>query len=160
MTAEEIQRYHSLFASIPRVVAISLVSAIIALAVDGELRRRNQQPSEGRAPDVTVGLAGDALPAAANFVAIGQAYPGKLGDAYAAAWTAGADRLDAGSSVSAALAVVASTWTTKRSDLFETTITPALSAIVSESTRDVDITTAERAALAAAWRGLARGMNP
>jgi hypothetical protein len=37
--------------------------------------------------------------------------------------------------------------------------TPEFSRIVAESTKDSDVTPAERAALAAAWRGLSLGLG-
>ncbi len=95
-----------------------------------------------------------------RFVAIGQAYPAQLAKAYAAAWDQGAKQLDAGATVSAAIDAVGKAWTSKRTELYDATLTPALSAILPESTADADVTPAERAALAAAFRGLARGLSP
>ena len=96
----------------------------------------------------------------ARFVAIGHAYPQQLAKAYAAAWDQGAKQLDAGATVSAALDAVGKAWTSKRTELYDQVVTPALSAILPESTADADVTPAERAALAAAFRGLARGLSP
>jgi hypothetical protein len=128
---------------------VAFVAAVAALSVDRENRR---------------GLARDALPPTltvdARFTAIGKDYAPKLAAAYAAAWTAGAFELGDGSSPPAALGVVASTWATKRADLFDAVIKPELSKIVPEDTPDADVTPAERAALAAAFRGLAAGLGP
>ena len=44
--------------------------------------------------------------------------------------------------------------------LFDQVITPQFAKIVSESVKDSEVTQAERAALAAAWRGLASGLTP
>jgi len=130
-------------------LAVFLFGAILGVAVDRENRR---------------GVVGDVVPPGptidAGFVAIGKAYVPRLGAAYAEAWTKGAEQLDAGSSPPAALAVVASTWQIARTDLFNEVVQPELAKIVPESTLDADVTAAERAALAAAMRGLARGLSP
>jgi hypothetical protein len=94
-----------------------------------------------------------------RFVMLGKAYVPQLGNAYAEAWAEGAKALDAGKSISVALEAVSKAWTSNRTVLFDQVLTPQLAKIVSESVRDSDVTQAERAALAAAWRGLASGLT-
>ncbi len=94
-----------------------------------------------------------------RFVALGRAYLPQLGNAYAAAWERGAKALDSGQGLSAAIEVVAQTWTVNRTDIFNKLLTPEQAKIVPESTKDADVTPAERAAMAAAWRGLALGLR-
>jgi hypothetical protein len=101
------------------------------------------------------------VPAAdAHFVDVGKAYEPQLAKTYAAAWNAGADKLDAGFGPAEALDVVAKTWASGRTAIFDANITPELAKIVPESIDDADVTPAERTALAAAFRGLAKGLAP
>jgi hypothetical protein len=109
-------------------------------------------------PAMRTGPNPNPLPDDPCFVALGRAYLPQLGKAYAAAWDDGAKALDAGQAVSAALDAVAKGWTANRTALYDTAITPELAKILPESVKDADVTPAERAALAAAWRGLARGL--
>jgi len=44
--------------------------------------------------------------------------------------------------------------------MYDAIITPWLARVVPESIRDADITPGERKALAAAFRGLAKGLSP
>lgn len=94
-----------------------------------------------------------------RFIALGKAYLPQLGKAYAAAWEEGAKQLEAGKGIAAALDVVSSTWSSKRSQLYDHVFTPEFSRIVAESVKDADVTPQERAALAAAWRGLSLGLG-
>jgi hypothetical protein len=94
----------------------------------------------------------------AAFIQLGRAYLPDLGKAYGAAWEDGAKLLEAGQPVSTAVGQVTTSWTTKRQALMDAQISPALAKVVPESTKDADVTSSERAALAAAWRGLARGL--
>jgi hypothetical protein len=94
-----------------------------------------------------------------RYVSLGRAYLPQLGNAYAAAWDQGAKALDSGQGISAALDTVAQTWTANRTEIYDKLLTPELAKIVSESVKDSDVTPAERAAMAAAWRGLAVGLK-
>ena len=94
-----------------------------------------------------------------RYVSLGRAYLPQLGKAYAAAWDQGAKALDSGQGISAALDAVAQSWTVNRTEVYDKLLTPELAKIVSESVKDSDVTPAERAALAAAWRGFARGLS-
>jgi hypothetical protein len=94
-----------------------------------------------------------------RFVSLGRAYLPRLGKAYAAAWDQGAKALDSGQGISAALDTVAQSWTANRTEIYDKLLTPELAKIVSESVKDSDITPTERAAMAAAWRGLALGLS-
>jgi hypothetical protein len=93
-----------------------------------------------------------------RFVPLGSHYHIQLRKAYAAAWEDGAKALDAGIGVSTALDTVAKSWTTRRTDLFDKLVTPEFSKILPESVKDADVSAAERAAMAAAWRGFALGL--
>jgi hypothetical protein len=94
-----------------------------------------------------------------RFVSLARAYLPRLGKAYAAAWEQGAKALDSGQGISAALDTVAQTWTANRTEIYDKLLTPELAKIVPESVKDSDITPTERAAMAAAWRGLALGLS-
>jgi hypothetical protein len=94
-----------------------------------------------------------------QYVAIGKAYLPQLGKAYAAAWEEGAKQLEAGGGISAALGAVSKTWSANRTKLYDQMLTPEFSKIVAESVKDADLTPAERSAMAAAWRGLSRGLG-
>jgi hypothetical protein len=94
-----------------------------------------------------------------RFATLGKTYLPQLGNAYAAAWDEGAKELDAGKGIAAALDVVSQKWTSSRTQLFDHVFTPEFSRIVAESVKDADVTPAERAALAAAWRGLSLGLQ-
>jgi hypothetical protein len=94
----------------------------------------------------------------ARFVALGKSYLPQLGMAYARAWDEGAKQLDAGKSIADALDAVSKTWSSSRTQLYDHVFTPEFSRIVAESVKDSDVTPAERAALAAAWRGLSLGL--
>ena len=94
-----------------------------------------------------------------QYVAIGKAYLPLLGKAYAAAWEEGAKQLEAGQSITAALEAVSKAWSANRTELYDHVFTPEFSRIVAESVKDSEVTPAERAALAAAWRGLSLGLG-
>jgi hypothetical protein len=130
-------------------VTIAVSSALggaLALSVAGWLAGRSQ-------PDP------NQPPRDPHFVALGRAYLPRLGEAYGAAWEDGAKALDAGQPISAALDVVAKAWTANRTTLYDKAVTPELAKILPESVQDADVTPAERGAMAAAWRGLARGLG-
>lgn len=99
-------------------------------------------------------------PVDGRFVTLGRAYLPQLAQAYARAWNGGANALDSGQPISAALDSVGKNWTSSRTALFDKVVAPELSKIVPESVSDSDITPQERAALAAAWRGFAVGLAP
>ena len=72
---------------------------------------------------------GDVVPAAVpvvdpRFVPLGRAYLPELGRAYAAAWDEGADALESGQPVAAALKGVGQSWDGGRVELFDTTAHP------------------------------------
>jgi hypothetical protein len=94
----------------------------------------------------------------ARFVTLGKAYLPQLGKSYAQAWDEGAKQLDAGKSIAEALDAVSKKWSSSRTQLYDHVFTPEFSRIVAESVKDADVTPAERAALAAAWRGLSLGL--
>lgn len=94
-----------------------------------------------------------------KLVPVGRAYLPGLGKAYAAAWEEGAKALDAGQPLSAAVATVGKSWDASRSQLFDRLATPEFARIVPESQKDADVTPAQRAAMAAAWRGFALGLS-
>ncbi len=94
-----------------------------------------------------------------KFEKIGREYLPGLGKAYAAAWEEGATSLDAGQPLPAALAAVSKAWEANRIALFDKSVASEFSRIVPESQKDADVTPAQRAALAAAWRGLALGLD-
>lgn len=94
-----------------------------------------------------------------QFEKIGRAYLPGLAKAYAAAWEEGAKSLDAGQPLSASLAAVSKAWEANRTSLFDRSVATELARIVPESQKDADVTPAQRAAMAAAWRGLALGLD-
>jgi hypothetical protein len=94
-----------------------------------------------------------------HFVKVGRAYLPGLGKAYAAAWEEGAKGLDAGQAFSAAVAAVGKAWDANRAQLFDQVATPEFAKIIPESQKDADVTPQQRAAMAAAWRGLASGLR-
>jgi hypothetical protein len=99
-----------------------------------------------------------ASPAVQPAVTAGRLYRPAMAAAYSSAWLAGADAIDAGKPMAAALEVVASTWRKGRSDLFAKSIEPLLSAIIPGATADADVTPAQRTRLAAAFRDVAKGL--
>jgi hypothetical protein len=101
----------------------------------------------------------DAGPVDRRFVTIGRSYRNELAVVYAHAWDEGAKHLESGAGPDAALDSVAKAWDSGRVALFEQTLTPELSRIVPEGTATKDLSTVDRARLAAAWRGLARGLS-
>jgi hypothetical protein len=110
-----------------------------------------------------IGLMGNPAPSPGpphdpRFVSVGRAYLPQLGLAYAGAWNEGAAQLESGKSISAALDVVSKSWSSRRAQLYDHVLTPQFSRIVAESVKDEDVTPQERAALAAAWRGLSLGL--
>jgi hypothetical protein len=94
-----------------------------------------------------------------HFVQVGRAYLPGLGKAYAAAWEEGVKSLEAGQPLSAAIAAVGKAWDANRTQLFDRLATPEFAKIVPESQTDANVTPAQRAAMAAAWRGLALGLG-
>jgi hypothetical protein len=93
-----------------------------------------------------------------RFVSLGQNYLPHLGKAYAAAWEEGAKALEAGASISTALDTVAKSWSSNRTEIYDRVVTPQLSLIIEESVDEAKVTASDRAAMAAAWRGLAKGL--
>lgn len=94
-----------------------------------------------------------------RFVSVGKAYLHDLGSAYAPAWEDGAKILDAGQSIGMALDATAKAWEVNRKAAFNKRITPELSKVVEQSKDDKDVTPEDRAALAKAYRGLAKGLS-
>ncbi len=80
--------------------------------------------------------------------------------AYATAWVEGAKALEAGRPVDAALAEVGRAWDSGRTALFDRLLTPPFNRVVPEGRDDSATTLADKLALARAWRGLARGLDP
>jgi hypothetical protein len=129
------------------VVVASLGGAALAIAVSTWVHRLDS-PAPNPGP-----------PHDPRFVVIGKDYLPQLGKAYAAAWDEGASQLEAGKGITAALDAVSATWSSNRTQLYDHVFTPEFSRIVAESVKDTDVTQAERAALAAAWRGIALGLG-
>lgn len=94
-----------------------------------------------------------------RFVAIGKAHVARLGHEYADAWDDGAKLLDAGQPVATAIEAVARSWEANRVAGFDGVITPEFSKVLPQSKPEKDVTAAERAALARAWRGFSRGLR-
>jgi hypothetical protein len=145
-----IERLWSKFPSRSTVATVGLSGVLggaLAIGVSDWLR-----PADGHA---------DAPPPPHDrrFVSLGRSYLPRLGGAYADAWDQGAHALDSGQTISAALDTVARSWTSNRTEIYDTLLTPELVKLVPESVKDSDVTPAERAALAAAWRGLALGLK-
>lgn len=95
----------------------------------------------------------------ADLKAAGKAYPRALAVHYAEAWRKGADRLEAGESVPKALAVVAESWTGGRTTLFDKVLAPAFVAVVPEGRPDEEVSSEQKARLAALWRSFAAGLS-
>jgi hypothetical protein len=98
-------------------------------------------------------------PPSAEFVAVGQAYLPQLGKAYATAWEKGALSLESGHDIGTALDAVAVEWMSARGTLFESILAPRFAAIITEGTAAGDVTAVQRAAMAAAFRGVAKGLT-
>ena len=131
-----------------RTIAIALVSSLFgsigAVSLDRYLHDRQcVQPA----------------PFDSSFVAVGKGYARQLAQSYSQSWEEGAKALDSGQDVAAALKAVTDSWQSKRQDLFEKAVTPNLSKIVPEAKAAADLTATDRAALARAFRGLARGLG-
>lgn len=107
---------------------------------------------------------GDSRPAPqpaldSRFVTLGQAYLPELGRAYATAWNEGAKALEAGQPVAAALKGIGQSWDSGRVQLFDRLIASELAKIVADGQPESEVTTANRQALARAWRGFALGLG-
>lgn len=94
------------------------------------------------------------------FVPIARAYSGVILDSYASAWATAADEVTAGKPIAEALAGVRANWETARTPEYKAKVSPAFAAIVPEGTPDAQVAPAQRAALAAAFRGFAKGLKP
>lgn len=94
-----------------------------------------------------------------HFVAVGKTYLSGLGKVYADAWESGAKDLDAGKPLTSALATVGKAWDSGRADHFDKVATPEFVKVIPQSVKDADVTPAQRAAMAAAWRGFATGLG-
>jgi hypothetical protein len=94
-----------------------------------------------------------------RFVSLGSAYLHRLGGVYAKAWTDGAEALDTGEGISRAVETVARSWSAGRSNLYDQLITPEFGKLLPEGVSDEAVTSAQRVALAAAWRGFAKGLS-
>ena len=95
----------------------------------------------------------------ARFVTIGRAYLPGLAKALADSYESG-EILDAGGTIENSIDVIASSWATNRTNLYNATVTPRLSEIVPPGTAPTDVTAAQRAAIAAAYRGFGKGLAP
>ena len=145
-----ITRLWSLFPSRRTLVTVTLSSVLggaVVIGVSDWLPTSNDHPGSPQPPHDR------------RYVSLGRAYLPQLGKAYAAAWDQGAKALDSGQGISAALDTVAQTWTANRTEIYDKLLTPELAKIVPESVKDSDVTPAERAAMAAAWRGFALGLK-
>jgi hypothetical protein len=129
---------------------LAIVLAVVGIVISG----LNLNPSEAR-PQAPAPSEVDA-----RFRTLGRAYLPALGHAYAAAWLEGAKALEAGQPVDLALAAVGRSWDSGRTALFDRMVTPQFHKIVPEGRADAEITPAEKKALASAWRGFARGLDP
>lgn len=94
-----------------------------------------------------------------HFIAVGKAYLGDLGPAYASAWEDGAKVLDAGQPIGVALDTVAKSWEANRKAAGNKRLTPELSKVVEQGKDEKEVTTGDRAALAKAYRGIAKGLG-
>lgn len=94
-----------------------------------------------------------------GLIRLGRTYTGNLGKVYASAWETGASALEAGKSVSEAVDSVAAAWDQDRVRLFNRFVAIEFDKIVPQGKADSEISTAERAALARAWRGFAAGLR-
>lgn len=106
---------------------------------------------------------GDATPTPAvdaRFVTLGRDYLPIMGKAYAAAWVDGAKALEAGRPLPDALAAVKQSWEAGRTAAFDHWIGPEFGKLVPDGTADESAKPADKQALARAWRGLARGLDP
>lgn len=125
----------------------SLLGGIVAIGVSDRFRP-------------AVGAVGEAPPPFdQRYVALGQAYLPQLGEAYASAWDEGAKALDAGKTIPSAVDTVGQAWTANRTALYDKVLTPELAKIVPEDLKDSAVTPAQRAAMAAGWRGFAIGLR-
>ncbi len=97
-------------------------------------------------------------PAPTPAAAAGKAYRAAMGRAYSSAWGVGANALEAGKGMDAALQAVSAAWALGRADQFEQAVAPIFRAIVPDATADKDITADQRAALVSAWRDFAKGL--
>lgn len=95
-----------------------------------------------------------------SFIPIARAYKDVILDSYAAAWTVAADEVAAGKPVAEALAGVRPSWESARTPEYKAKVSPAFSAIVAEGVPDSEVSPIQRAALAAAFRGFAKGLKP
>src|SRR5262249_35497331 len=94
-----------------------------------------------------------------HFRKVGPADPPGVGKAYAGAWEEGAKGLEAGQPFSTAIAAVGKAWDANRAQLFDRMATPEFAKIIPESQKDAAVTSHQRAAMAAAWRGFASGLS-
>lgn len=94
-----------------------------------------------------------------HFVAVGRAYLPELGKVYASAWEQGATALDSGQSLTASIALVGKSWDANRATVFDRIASPEFGKVIPESTKDTDVTPAQRSAMSAAWRGFAAGVS-
>lgn len=93
-------------------------------------------------------------------VPIGRAYAGIVLSTYATAWNQAADGIATGKPVADSLAALKTAWEAERAKQYQATVSPSFWAIVPENAAEASITPAQRAALAAAFRGFAKGVAP
>lgn len=128
------------------VLLSALLSGVVCIAVDEYRRPITPLPHDG--------------PVDPHFVAVGRSYNRELGKAYAGAIRVGVTELSAGVPASQVFTDVGKDWNSRRQAAFDQVVTPELSKVLPESTEDAAVTPAQRAALAAALRGLAQGVAP
>jgi hypothetical protein len=131
-----------------RTLLLVVVSGVVGAGARGRLPG-NRGPIDPLAPP----------PADARFIPLGKRYVPELGQAYAEAWNEGAKALDAGRPVAEALQTVSKVWDAGRVRLFNRLVTPEFSKVVAESKSAPEMSDADRAALARAWRGFAAGLK-
>jgi len=89
--------------------------------------------------------------------ALGREYAPVLASTYADAWVAAARVIEGGGSVAHAQEVLQQTWKEARVRAFRSRVDPAFSRVLAEGAEPADA--AERARVAALWRGFAAGLK-
>ncbi len=89
--------------------------------------------------------------------ALGRAYAPAVVSTLSDAWSAAADALAQGKTVSGAQAVLQDTWKANRVSAFTAKVAPGFTKVMAEATEPKDPT--QRAEVVALWRGFARGLK-
>lgn len=111
---------------------------------------------KGRTPSPTPTPVADYDPA---FVPIGKRLAAQFGGDYASAVEDGCKLLDSGQTRSMANETIAKAFSANRQSSFDSIATSALSGLVPASKSDKDLTSDDRAKIARAYRGLAKGAS-